>query len=262
MMTDEQRFLFDLQGYLLVPGVLDGATIARMLAQMDAHSVNPPEDGGDDYRFGDFLQWSEDYRNLVDHPTLLPILAELLGPKFRLDHAYGMATRPGKGATSQPSGYTLHHTAGMFEHGCYYVTHGSRMHNGLIVVSWALSDIAPGAGGFCCIPGSHKAMFPMPRRLFQIDGNPLVRQVPQKAGDVVIFTEALTHGTWPWTDPNGQRRSVLLKYAPHYMQWGQKPMDADAVPGLSERQRLLLEGAYVWQRPALPQTDAQPMARP
>jgi ectoine hydroxylase-related dioxygenase (phytanoyl-CoA dioxygenase family) len=102
----------------------------------------------------------------------------------------------------------------------------------------------------------------MPGHLFQIDGNPLVRQVPQKAGDVVIFTEALTHGTWPWTDPNGQRRSVLLKYAPHYMQWGQKPMDADAVPGLSERQRLLLEGAYVWQRPALPQTDAQPMARP
>jgi ectoine hydroxylase-related dioxygenase (phytanoyl-CoA dioxygenase family) len=137
----------------------------------------------------------------------------------------------------------------MFEHGCYYVTHGSRMHNGLIVVSWALTDIGENAGGFCCIPGSHKAVFPMPGRLFHIDGNPLVRQIPQKAGDVVIFTEALTHGTWPWTDPNGERRSVLMKYSPHYMQWGQKPMDAHGIGGLTERQRLLLEGAYVWQRP-------------
>jgi ectoine hydroxylase-related dioxygenase (phytanoyl-CoA dioxygenase family) len=249
MMTEEQRFVFDLQGYLILPGVLDSATIERMLAAMDEHGVNPPEEKGDAYRFGDFLRWSEDYRALIDHPAVLPVLTEILGPKFRLDHAYGMATRPGKGVPTEPSGYTLHHTSGMFDHGCYYVTHGSRMHNGLIVVSWALTDIAENAGGFCCIPGSHKAIFPMPSRLFQIDGNPLVRQVSQRAGDVVIFTEALTHGTWPWTDPNGKRRSVLMKYCPCYHQWAMKPMDADAIPELTERQRLILEGPHVARRP-------------
>ena len=248
MMSDEQRFLFDLQGYLLVPDVLDAPTIARMLGEMDAHSVDPPEGNSDNYRFGDFLRWSDDYRGLIDHPTLLPIVAELLGPRFRLDHAYGMATRPGIPAAPPTEGYTLHHQAGMFDYGCYYVTHGNRLHNGLIVVSWALSDIEPNAGGFCCIPGSHKSTFPMPPPLYQIDGNPLVKQIPQRAGDVVIFTEALTHGTWPWNDPNGQRRSVLLKYSPHYMQWAPQAMDS-AFDGLSERQKLILQGAGVWQRP-------------
>ena len=40
----------------------------------------------------------------------------------------------------------------------------------------------------------------MPRRLFLIEGNPLVRQIPQKAGEALIFTEALTHGTWPGSE--------------------------------------------------------------
>ena len=40
-MTDEQRFLFDLQGYLVVPEVLDAATVSRMLAEMDARGVDP-----------------------------------------------------------------------------------------------------------------------------------------------------------------------------------------------------------------------------
>jgi ectoine hydroxylase-related dioxygenase (phytanoyl-CoA dioxygenase family) len=261
MMTDEQRFLFDLQGYLVVPEVLDAAMVQRMRAAMDAHGVSPPEEKSDDYRFGDFLRWSDDFRRLIDHPQIMPILVELLGPRFRLDHAYGMATRPkSEGQAAEKAvAHNLHHTAGMFHHGCCYVTHGSRIHNGLIVVSVALTDIAPGSGGFCCIPGSHKAIFLMPRHLFQIEENPLVRQVPQKAGDALIFTEALTHGTWPWADPRGGRRSVLLKYAPHYMQWAGKPMDA-TIDGLTERQRLILAGAYVWQRPSIPTSEQEAAA--
>src|SRR5690348_8479966 len=116
MLTDEQRFLFDLQGYLVVPGVLDPTTVERMLAEMDAHGVDPPEVDSDKYRFGDFLRWSEDFRRLIDHPAILPILAELLGPQFRLDHAYGMGTRPQRPISTDEEGtvHTLHHTAGMF----------------------------------------------------------------------------------------------------------------------------------------------------
>ena len=251
MMTEEQRFLFDVQGYLVIPNALEPERVQRMLAEMDARSIDPPEERSDDYRFGDFLRWSDDYRYLIDHPTVLPILAEILGPKFRLDHAYGMAARAGRDTGTRSDGNSLHHNAGLFEHGCYYVTHGPKMHNGLVVVSYSLTDIAPGSGGFCCIPGSHKASFKMPDHLYQIDDNPLVRQIPQRAGDALIFTEALTHGTWPWTDPNAQRRSVLMKYCPHYMQWAKGPINS-SFDGLTERQRFLLEGAFVWQRPIVP----------
>ena len=33
--TDEMRYLFDLQGFLVVPGVLDSSRIARMNAALD-----------------------------------------------------------------------------------------------------------------------------------------------------------------------------------------------------------------------------------
>lgn len=250
-MTEEQRFIFDLQGYLVVPGVIDAARSRRMLAEMDAHSVNPPEDGSDNYRFGDFLRWSEDFRNLIDEPVLLPLLSALLGPRFRLDHAYGMASKSRAGNESrEPASDSLHHHADMFSYGCYYLTRGQDMHNGLLVVSYSLTDIAPGAGGFCCIPGSHNANVTMPEKLYLINDNALVQQVPQQAGDMLIFTESLTHGTWPWTDPQAERRSVLMKYCPGYMQWSEGVMDSN-FEGLTERQKLILEGPRVASRPAV-----------
>ena len=253
MMTDEQRFLFDLHGYLVVPGALDAETVTRMLAVMDEQSVNPPEENTDDYRFGAFLRWSDDFRNLIDQPAIVPILEELLGPRFRLDHAYGMATAPRRGEVQKSQGNSLHHHAGMYQYGCFYAMHGTKMHNGLVVVSYSLTDIAPGAGGFCCIPGSHKSTYTMPEKWYQLEDNPLVQQIPQRAGDVLIFTESLTHGTWPWSDPDAQRRSILMKYTPHYMQWSQSVINYP-IDGLTERQKLILQGPYVHQRETVTST--------
>ena len=67
-----------------------------------------------------------------------------------------------------------------------------------------------------------------------------------KAGDVLIFTEALTHGTMRWTASH-ERRQILLKYCPHYMQWSGVVIDVH-IDGLTDRQKLILEGPHVWQR--------------
>jgi len=253
MLTDEERFMFDVQGYITIPGVLTPEQIARMQQTMLDQGIKNPENSAFKSRFSNFLSWSDDFRNLIDHPRLMPFLVELLGPKFRLDHAYGMAMRKG----GEVVGEGLHHHSGMYNHGCYYVTHNNDvMHNGLIVVSWALTDAIPGHGGFICIPGSHKAHFKLPHKWYGVHENPMMRQIPMKAGDVLIFTEALTHGTAAWTNPHNERRSVLLKYCPHYMQWAGQPMNAD-IPGLTERQQLILKGAYVWERPAIPADEPQ-----
>lgn len=242
-MTDEQRFIFDVQGYLVVENVIAPERVQRMQAVMDERGIREPENDPSKSRFYNFLQWGEDWRALIDEPAILPILAGLLGPRFRLDHAYGMAMR----AEGESGGEGLHHQAGMFEHGCYYVTHGTKMHNGLVVVSYALTDIEPGMGGFACIPGSHKALYPVPADWYSVEDNPMVRQIPQKAGDVLIFTESLTHGTMAWRDTNNERRSVLLKYCPHYMQWTHWQMSSD-IEGLTERQKLILQPPHVWER--------------
>lgn len=245
-MTPEEQFIFDVQGYIVIRSVLGPEQIARMLASISEHGIKHAENDPTKSRFGGFFGWSDDFRGLIDHPRILPLLGGLIGPKFRLDHAYGMAMS----ASGARGGEGLHHEAAMFDHGCYYVTHRERMHNGLIVVSFALCDAGPGDGGFCCIPGSHKALYPVPKDWYGVYDNPMIQQPAVKAGDVIIFTESLTHGTMPWTNTHHERRSVLLKYCPHYMQWSRGPLECD-LPGLSLRQKQIMAGAYVWDRPAI-----------
>lgn len=47
-----------------------------------------------------------------------------------------------------------------------------------------------------------------------------------------------------------ERRAALLKYCPHYMQWSGRPMNSE-IDGLTERQKLILQGPYVAQREAV-----------
>jgi ectoine hydroxylase-related dioxygenase (phytanoyl-CoA dioxygenase family) len=52
-------------------------------------------------------------------------------------------------------------------------------------------------GGFCCVPGSHKGNEPMPAELRDLtkpenNGAPWLQTMSAKAGDAIIFTEALT----------------------------------------------------------------------
>ncbi len=248
MMTDEQKYMFDILGYAVIPNAIDQSTLARMRADMDAQGVKDVQNSSILSRFVDFFHWGPDWRNLIDHPAVYPYLNDLIHPKFRLDHAYGMAMRAD--GTQSPPGSELHHESDMFSYGCFYQANSRGFHNGLMVVSFALNDIPEGAGGFICIPGSHKAVYPTPRRFYDMKDNPLFRQVPQKAGDALIFTEALTHGTMPWTLKNAERRSALLKYTPGYMQWAGKPMNTD-IPGLTERQKKILAAPSVHMRPPL-----------
>ena len=57
--------------------------------------------------------------------------------------------------------------------------------NGLMVMSYALSDAAADDGGFAVVPGSHKANFAVPKRFISLEKTgPWVVRVPVKAGDV------------------------------------------------------------------------------
>src|SRR5262245_3511155 len=170
MLTDTQRYLFDLHGYLVVPGVLDADHLRRLQSDMLEHGITNPDNNPGKSRFDGFFAWSDAWRDLLDHPKVLPLLVEIVGPKIRMHHAYGMAmsTRGVRG------GEGLHHYAGLFNEGIYYATHGSKMHNGLVVVSYALCDVPRGSGGFCCIPGSHKALYPTPKNWFGVSDNPAV----------------------------------------------------------------------------------------
>lgn len=68
---------------------------------------------------------------------------------------------------------------------------------GFLNAGVSLVDVPEGTG-FVCLPGSHKRNFEPPD-LSIYDGPPTVINIPVRAGDAVIFTEALMHGARRWT---------------------------------------------------------------
>jgi ectoine hydroxylase-related dioxygenase (phytanoyl-CoA dioxygenase family) len=87
----------------------------------------------------------------------------------------------------------------------------------------ALTDIGPGDGGTLVVPGSHKSNF-VPdevRELYNDRKNYVTLpegaiEVHLKAGDALLFVDAVMHGATERTNP-GERRVVIYRYGPS---WG------------------------------------------
>eukprot|EP01052_Picozoa_sp_SAG31_P048575 SAG31_NODE_10222_length_1168_cov_1.569691_1_plen_187_part_00 len=171
-MNDAQRAEFAANGYIVIPAVLSKAQLQELNAVYDAHhpALNPdrPTDldpararsvtdrHGNHYKGRRF--WSKAYRDLVDHPKMLPILREILGnpewghapahmPKelresIRLDH------------------HNIHYRQPLaFDEGATLYTHGApALHGGPenwhVTCVYELLDVPPSDGGFGACPGS------------------------------------------------------------------------------------------------------------
>jgi ectoine hydroxylase-related dioxygenase (phytanoyl-CoA dioxygenase family) len=242
-LTDEQRYLFDLQGYVVLPQVLDRRQVAHLHALLDDRDLPVAGPSIDSQRFRGFLEWDVAFRDLLVHPRVLPVMAELVGNRLRLDHCYGILMTPGT------DGLGLHGGATPFDAAQYALHRDGRMHHGLSVAMFALVDTGEHDGGFICVPGSHKANYPLPHAAERLG---IVRHVPHRAGDVLVFTEALTHGTATWLAPY-ERRHLLFKYSPGHLAWDvPQPIPPDLEPLLDDRQRALLAPPSVaYRRPVV-----------
>ncbi len=240
-MTDQEKYLFDLQGFLVVPNALSADAVAALNAVLDEKLTAREQEEGDNkttYRFGRLLTWGDAYRDLIDNERITPYLSALLGEQFRLDHDYCDVIRQGLG----PIGATLHGGATPFDPTAYYVCQNGTLRNGLTVVAYNLHDVHPGDGGFACVPGSHKSKFPIPAEWRNLETpQPFVVPVTGPAGTAIIFTEALTHGTLPWRG-NRERRTVFYKYSPNPLAWAVPPYEPEQYEGLTDAQWRILEG--------------------
>lgn len=257
MISARERYLFDLQGFLVVPGVLSSQEID---ACMEAVYANPqsrsedPEDGSHGSSFlsggrrgvySGMLTWPKPhcdiFRELLVHHRMVPYLNAFLGRGWHCDvppfvHHHTKGTE----------GLALHLGNPGFSGGSYYVAREGRIRNGLMVVQYTLTDQLEGQGGFCAIPGSHKSNFGRPDEITMMETDREVVVNPEaKAGDAIIFTEAVTHGTWPWTAGH-DRYAVHYRFTPKWVQYG-PGFHTWVLPGwadeLTEKQRSVLEPA-------------------
>lgn len=239
-LTDEQKFLFDLEGYVVLPGVLSPAECDSLSALADEAWPRTAADGAF-RRTEDVSLWGKPFLDLMDHPQVLPVLVELIGSRLRIDHDYCIFMAPGAGAME------IHGGPRRIETDHWYYYSDGIMRNGLTVATFALTDAAEGDGGFVCVPGSHKTNFMqhLPAAVRNHEVLPhYVRNPPIAKGDVLIFTEALMHGTRPWQATH-ERRALLYKYSPPHSSWRVKPYDLARYPEATAQQQRLMAPASV-----------------
>jgi|EP01046_Picozoa_sp_COSAG06_P016122 hypothetical protein len=217
-------FEFDINGFICVRNVLDAATVERMNSALEAsesfHSdLHGPGRDGTRFKFGHVDPM---FMELMEQPTMLAFLREIMGEWFRLDHTTGIAMSSDRHAKGAPWEVleNLHggEKGDQGEH--HYQYHQGRIYNNLTVIMFMLADVNPGDGGFTCIPGSHKANHPWPDEVYPhslLASSHLVHQPSLKKGDMLIFTEALVHGTTYWTGEQ-DRRLVSFKFCPGHVQ--------------------------------------------
>ena len=247
-MTPEEKFLFDLNGYLVIKNVLNAGEVAELNALADERFPRIP---GKMDRRTRVSTWGMPTQSLIDHSKILPYLLTLIDPQFRLDHDYCIFMDPGA-----PGG-NLHGGEG-HEGDHWYKYRDGRMKNGLCVVTFFLAPAAEGDGGFACIPGTHKSNFleGIPREVLRLERPaPYVVQPAVEAGDALIFTEALVHGTLPWRAKH-ERRALLYKYSPGYSAWSQHYYSADEYDNPTDQQRRILQPPCVGSREDVVQLPA------
>ena len=263
-MTDQERYLWDLSGYLILRGVLDQAETDAANAAID-HFAASIERGADNTLAKDsrslrgtgrptlhgLLRLApphcEPFRRMLAHPAVAMRLNAMCQPGFRLDH--GPLLIAGVKGTE---GFTLHGEGEPFRPSVGYHGRNGASYCAGVTVQWQLRDVAAGDGGFACVPGSHKSRYPKPDGVRTADDHRgTVVQPAMRAGDVLFFMDgALTHGTLPWRGA-GERRSILFKYASRcaVRQW---PDPAQAEPesfwdpafvdGMTPEQRAVMHG--------------------
>ena len=264
-LTAEQRYLFDLRGYLIIRNAIPDSEIAECrhaisvnmdkFKQREGALRNAQRDAfcGTKGRFdcGTMLHWEKPYcdvfRKFLSVPKLSPLLTELCGPGFRIDHL-PLATIQYK----ESDGFDLHGGA-LDENGTwqqelsYNYQHGTISCN-LLNISFALDETKEGDGGFVIIPGSHKANFPLPESLAQCtEPNGYLVNPALKPGDVLIFSEATCHGALPWKGESDSRINLFYRYCPANFAYGRGYLEnfSDIINELSEAEKSVLQPPFV-----------------
>jgi len=254
-MTNEENFMFDLEGYLVIKNVLTPDEISEM-NEIAERVFSRKEGDTPNHRTSRVSLWGEPFKRLIDHPTIIPYLIELIGPKFRLDHDYCIFMVEGATGGGLHGGEDGGRPGGN-EGDHWYKYRDGVMRNGLSVVTFFLTDAADGDGGFACVPGSHKSNclsgIPPEVRRFERRTHYVV-QPAVEAGDALFFTEALVHGTMPWRAKH-ERRALLYKYSPGHSAWSGNFYDLSQFGELTELQKRILTPPSIGRRPDVVQGE-------
>lgn len=246
-LTQEQKYLFDTRGWLLVPGVLDERESEEMRqyalrVHWDAESLPEHERS--------FV--AGPLEKLTDHPVVVGFLNEFLAfPHLSSPQCYGFrmegsglrnpAAEPGREGAFHP-----HNGSGLFRFAAdshFYQSIPGKSYSGLTRVVWELAPVKKGQGGTLLATGSHKAAYAAPESIQ--DPNSQVWETYEcPAGSVLFFTEALAHSTSPWINAENERVGIFNLYNSVGSRWSAWEPPAKLVAQMPPMRQTLFRGTY------------------
>jgi hypothetical protein len=221
-----EEYLFDLRGYTVLEQALDPDHVRTMNAWIDALPrlelrgwYGPMEvhtyGGTDGLNLQNIIEAGELFERLIDHPAWIERVRRYIGPGSRpfIYEVFLNLRGPGGYIGLHSGGHNVdHHQRTGRSRGQWVCT--------MLTLIMALTDVGPGDGATMLIPGSHKSDFPHPQQdprggLSPGPGDNLegAIEVYLRAGDVLLFNDALAHGSARRTNP-GERRMLILRYVP------------------------------------------------
>ncbi len=222
-MTDEQRLFFETNGYLVLPNALPPDQLAAVRAAADRAEAVWRTDttrlGGRGTNLEQVqapIEYEDVLLNLLVHPTVFPIVWELLGDDVSMiDNDYFISP-------PHTNSHALwHHDVG--QQGVYHPR--STL---MVKVFYLLSAVPPGGGGTALLPGSHRfpENFVLPR-VDQPEEMPGHIQMAHPAGTAYLFNGRMYHAAL--NNRTDQIRRVLIYNYGHFWMkvWqGYEPSEA------------------------------------
>lgn len=247
-MSEEQKFTFDLKGWILLPEVIDRSLATEIRSHVES-VVWKPETLPAAHR----STYSGPAEVLLDHPSVVGILGDVLQSPdpapdcygFRCENSFAMYRNAGAdGLVAHGGGPTLN------PHFNYQV-HGGQIFSGLTRIIWELNDVNEGDGSTLIMSGSHKSAFAVPKSLSHKD-SPLFESYSCPAGSAIIFSEALCHAGPVWNNQNYPRVGVFNCYNRVDQQWHKLNATPEAINSLSPKRQTLFRGVWGWTPPPGP----------
>jgi hypothetical protein len=249
-LTPDQRFTFDVQGYLHIRAGMASEEIAEVRTwidealKLDLDTLGARREG--DAKFLNrpiscILDVDPRFARFLDHPAVQPVLSEVLGREYRHIDNELYFTYPGYEGGPWHRGVRAHPTGDVVD---------GTFRCAMVKVFYCMSDVGPGEGEFVVIPGSHKAMFEID--LDRIELPCMHRFDDVKTGDIIIFNEALLHNGRP--NPSGKtRQTIIMNFGRESAGvWhGYRPLP-ETLAAVTPRQRAILSNRVPqWHEPGL-----------
>lgn len=217
--TETDRFLFDLQGFLLLKGVLSPGECRTLLdtVQMlerrtydeterlkrtwNGHAPQPTlalSTGRT--RLNGLLRLDPSFDELIDHPRVLPLLQAFM-QEPQLVNTWSISKREGDPGGAWHRGRDPSH----------YTFRNGRINSRMLNVVWFLTDNGPEDGCMLALPGGHKSNIDVDHKAYDCAEMPGCVRVTGHAGDVFLFSETVLHTGLKKTT-GGTRTNLYYNY--------------------------------------------------